>query len=510
MKRFFSLVFMVLALAIAGCGDDAPTPSNNPTDNPTDEPSDEPVDKPGKPEQSMGVESIAWLDVAGAGVAEIAYPDNTLSGAIITVDYVITPAEAAVDVVTYHRDMLYVEATNAGESIDLAITGCKAGDNQGEIRITIAARELTDYIYNDTLDAELTVCVEDEENTVRAEAIALTATKLPVTLIAPERVDKGSEIRFEVKAGDESLTQGYTIIDAASGDAVSNPYTVAQAGSYTFYAQYFATRSSEVGIEVVSNDITDEEYDPAPESIDFKHRVLLIEHTGTACVNCPTMKSAIKELDESSYAGRYNLVEAHYGAFAGGDPAASAAATLLGLVRGVSSFPAATFNFYYSKVGSATLANLKTHLAYTWKKQAKASAAVKAVDKDATIDVQVVVKSGATQQYRVACWLLEDNIYGLQSGASELWHNYHNHVLRAMMGATEATLDITGDALGEIEEGKSANFEVSIPVDAAWNNEELSVLVLITAPDADHDNKFEVVNTVYCPVGETKPIEYNE
>lgn len=36
--------------------------------------------------------------------------------------------------------------------------------------------------------------------------------------------------------------------------------------------------------------------DPKPASISFSHRILLVQHTGTYCPNCPRLMTSLKEL----------------------------------------------------------------------------------------------------------------------------------------------------------------------------------------------------------------------
>ena len=52
--------------------------------------------------------------------------------------------------------------------------------------------------------------------------------------------------------------------------------------------------------------------DPKPASISFSHRILLVQHTGTYCPNCPRLMTSLKELAlDETYAAKYHHVAAH-------------------------------------------------------------------------------------------------------------------------------------------------------------------------------------------------------
>lgn len=515
MKRLLFTLFTISALLFAACEDKGGnnTPNDNPVDNPNDKPGDDPNDNPnddpiGKPDEPTGLEAIAFA----VEEAAVIYPDDMLSEAQLLLDIVATPASAAEELAKYYRAMLSFEATTeSGAEVELEATNCVASVAEGKVAATVSADALLPYIYGGEHNFSLTATATDETNSLSTGELSVTAQPLSIELTAPAQVALGEAITFEVKIGAETMNDDVAIYDAATKTRVGNPFTPEYDGDYSFYAQYYTTTSAAVAVKVTDNSSVDlSELDPQPSSVDFKNRVLIVEHTGTGCVNCPSMMNALKELSESNYSEKYNLAAAHYGGLANGDPARSSAADIFGFVRHVSGFPAATFNYRYSKSADAKLASLKTHIAYTWKATAQASAGVVVKDEGESLSVDVVVKSGVTQPYRIACWLLEDNIYGIQSGAMEQWHNYHDHALREITGVIEDTMDIAGDELGEIASGESVKYSVSIPVDAAWNNEELSILVVLSAPNADYDNQYEVVNTILCHNNGSKSIEYNK
>ena len=62
--------------------------------------------------------------------------------------------------------------------------------------------------------------------------------------------------------------------------------------------------------------------DPYPSATDFSHKVLLMDHTGTDCGNCPIVTSAFRQLEaDDAYSSSYTLAALHSSA---GDPMGNA------------------------------------------------------------------------------------------------------------------------------------------------------------------------------------------
>ena len=52
--------------------------------------------------------------------------------------------------------------------------------------------------------------------------------------------------------------------------------------------------------------------DPQPQSTDFSHRIMLLQHTGTACPNCPRLMTSLREIAaDPAYAAKYQHVASH-------------------------------------------------------------------------------------------------------------------------------------------------------------------------------------------------------
>ena len=250
---------------------------------------------------------------------------------------------------------------------------------------------------------------------------------------------------------------------------------------------------------------------------DFNHRILLIDHTGVNCGYCPKATDALHALASSEMKNYYNEVQVHGGSFApeGVDPAYSEAASVVNQFYRPSGYPSIIYNFYGSKISfddsSDFVNNSMTALFNSERKKfgADAGIAISAMVESNAIRVNLSVKSAKTQEYNVAVWVLENNIYSPNQNsnygeATEL-HKTYNHALRYI--ATDYTSsNISGSWIGEIAEGEEATASYTIPLNNSWVTNNLEILVIASTPNANGD--YEVVNSAVCPINSTKGYEY--
>lgn len=285
----------------------------------------------------------------------------------------------------------------------------------------------------------------------------------------------------------------------------SNVFTTEKEGEYVFYAVYGLKVSADVMISAI-NDVPELPADPQEDNVSFKHRMLLVQHTGATCSNCPRMMESLKKLSEdASYAGLYHHVASH--SYNGGeaDAAYSEAARDLSMAYNITGlYPMLTFNLTSVSIGTE-LQEIKAQIDALKKDKAPAGIAASAKLSGNDVLVNVEVKAAKTDNYRVAVWLLEDGIYSLQSGMSESWHNTHDNALRYAAGKT-SQLSFVGDRLGEVAVGEKAGKVFVLPMEDEWVTENCEVLILVTAPDAN-DN-YDIVNCALCQIGETITYDY--
>lgn len=246
--------------------------------------------------------------------------------------------------------------------------------------------------------------------------------------------------------------------------------------------------------------------DPEPGNTSFNHRILLLQHTGTYCSNCPNLMTALKELSQlDEYADKYQHVAAHsYNQE--GDPAYSQAAANLSQAFCDGYYPELTFNLTKENTGtSLALKTITDIIDNLHKDVADVGIAAAAGLSGNTVGVNVQIKAAKTGQYRIAAWVLEDGIRGKQEGASEDWMNTHSNAVRVMAGNT-LNMRIYGEKMGELQPGQTAEKSFSIVLDEAWKSENCKVLVVVNAAGAD--GRYDLANCALCPIGGVVTYDY--
>ncbi len=249
----------------------------------------------------------------------------------------------------------------------------------------------------------------------------------------------------------------------------------------------------------------------------FRHRVLLIDHTGMSCQYCPKMIDALLLLKSSEYGENYSEVTCHGGSFARyGDPAYSEAAQVVDtyyMNLFSLSYPTLTANYAYGAYKVSSTANnfVNSTMDYVLKNMLQregADAGISISNRVVSekIDIDVEVWSASTQDYKVAVWVLENNISSPnQKGATLPEHKVYNHALRYI--ATHYTSsDISGDPLGTIANKRKAYRNFEVVLDNTWARENLEILVIVSSPD--ELGNYEVVNTAVAPINGTVGYEY--
>lgn len=247
--------------------------------------------------------------------------------------------------------------------------------------------------------------------------------------------------------------------------------------------------------------------DPQPANTLFSHRIILLQHTGTYCPNCPRLMASLKVLaEDESYAAKYHHVAAHsYNET--GDLAYSAAAYNLSQAFCSGSYPELTFNLTRENTDNDTSVEaIKRHIDELHKDTADAGIAAAVLQTGSSLGVNVQVKVAKEGQYRIAAWVLEDGIRCKQEGASEDWMNTHGNAVRTMAGKT-LNMKIYGEKVDLLKAGETAQKSFAITLEDGWVAENCKVLVVVNA--AGSDGRYDLVNCALCPVGGSVRYAYN-
>ena len=349
------------------------------------------------------------------------------------------------------------------------------------------------------------------EATIEQKAAEL----LPVLTANATSIRCGESITFSVSYAEENVTDEAVIYDYYTKSEVENPYTPAEPAERVFYATYNNRTSKVLTVNVIPEYTPELPADPQPDSYDFNQRMLIVDHTGVGCGYCPNMKSALKALEENSdYAHKFNIVYAY--SFSTNEVCySSASKTLWDYYKGVCStsympltgYPSATFNF--CRDFAAAPGHMASKVDEYWVENPTASVALAATINEGKYVVNVEVKSAVAQNIHIALWALEDDIYAKQSGGSAEWMNNHHSVLRdALTGVSKS--DISGIDFGYMQANttKSKVLEFELFEATAWNSDNFKLIAIISSPNEEFDNRYEVINSAMCEIDSAKAHEY--
>lgn len=286
----------------------------------------------------------------------------------------------------------------------------------------------------------------------------------------------------------------------------SNKFSTDKAGEYTFYAVYDINISEETSL-FAYNELPVAPQDTQTSNTTFKHRIMLVQHTGTACVNCPRMMESLKELaaDEA-----YNTAYTHIACHSYLDPslpdpcASEAASNFSRLYNPEDTYPCLTFNFTKNATGTA-LTEIRREIDALRKESVNVGIAADAIESNGDLLVDINVKVAQPGDYRVGVWVLEDDIYGIQSGASESWHNTHENALRATITNAGSKTIMVGEPAEELKNGKNMTKTFRITPEEGWKPENCKFMIYVTVPSGD---SYDLVNSVVCHVGEAIQFDY--
>ena len=137
-------------------------------------------------------------------------------------------------------------------------------------------------------------CVGQKDDPAPELRLVADLTALNVTV--------GESATFTVFSGTEDVTAYAAIRNVTDGkDLESNVFAPAEAGEWTFVATFDGTQSEPVTVTALVI---------ADAGKDFFRRSLVLDFTGTWCVNCPKMEAALEETMEAR-PGRIVPVSVH-------------------------------------------------------------------------------------------------------------------------------------------------------------------------------------------------------
>ncbi|MBR5852919.1 MAG: Omp28-related outer membrane protein [Alistipes sp.] len=363
---------------------------------------------------------------------------------------------------------------------------------------------------NTTIEQRTAHIVLSYETTSATVTVVQDGISNEVLLSAKRKIiEAGEAVEFVAMQANEDVTAVAKYFDYYTREEVSNPYTIAEAGERVFYATCNGETSKVLTINIIPAGSPAFPEDSDPDNFTFKHRMLLIDHTGTDCGFCPNMMVSLKTLSQNSaYNDTYNIAMAH--SYNTGDKAFSLTARTLfnffnKTTKVATGYPTLTFNYWYNDSSSSNINYIYTHLQKNMLESQDVAAAVSTAVKGDDVLVSVALKSERDRTYRINIFLLEDDVYSYQYNATENWMHYHENAIRSSYFTLDYT-DISGGEWGYVGKNSTTYKVFTMPTESSWVKSNLKVLVIIAAQNSN--NKFDVVNTTMCPINGSVPFDY--
>lgn len=290
-------------------------------------------------------------------------------------------------------------------------------------------------------------------------------------------------------------------------------------GRHEFFASYGNRNTDYITVSVVSS-ILEIPDDPNPDRYDgFTHRALAIQGTSLGCTYCPRVIAGIHDFVDSGDADKVVFTAAH-GVFA--DPFVSDYSTQILTALGVSSIPQLYFNMTSEYNADANIPADVTRNITTLANQLTAqpastaiAAATSAIESRGTVQVTAHVKVADTGRYRIAVWLIENNLYATGqenyygSQLQDYDFTHHNYVVRWISNMNT----VTGEALGGQEEtqgGTTQVYSCEVSMDDFEYEDLTNLRAVVMVNKSTGGARYLTDNVISCGMNEQVAFEYED
>lgn len=316
-----------------------------------------------------------------------------------------------------------------------------------------------------------------------------------------------------VKLDGQELKSGVTFYDDKNKTVPVQDFkfSTKQTGEYKIWASYKSLYTQTVTIYAINNDVPEIPADPKPEAKNFKRRSLVLQFTGTGCGYCPYVIELLREFaSDKTNEGKYVHVACHtYNPKS--DPCApNEASRALPGVCGVSGYPDGCFNVDTGFKFNANTSTAKFQSEFEkslTKKETVTGLSAKCVSSVDCVVANCAVKVSKDGKYKLAAWLLEDNIKANQASYGPTGdYSTHENCLRSYYDESMKN-DYAGKTL-ELSAGDTGEYCFVLKLDESWKSQNMHVAVVVFAADAQ--GKYTVNNIIDCPINSSVPFEYTE
>lgn len=303
-------------------------------------------------------------------------------------------------------------------------------------------------------------------------------------VLLPEEMNK---VIIYDATNDSPVTLDFVAAETADGTVYALPaYYATEAGTKSFWVGYKIknTRETPMSVTAVTSNIPSRPADAEPENINFVHRALFTQFTGTWCGYCPYMIVAFHDmLEDEEYNDKFVHTAVH-----GKDSFATTLSDgkdLASILNTSGGYPYVLVNLKDGIQNSnvdTNIAYLKAAIENTLKTKPRAGIAARTELKDNMLLVRTSVKVSHTAEYFVGAWLVESGMYTQQANyaADELKYDYldyHENVVRI---ADSNTTNFLGHPMGTIKKGERADHLFVMELDPSWKVENCHLVLFVS------------------------------
>ncbi len=304
-------------------------------------------------------------------------------------------------------------------------------------------------------------------------------------------------------------------------------------GEHKIIASYGTYISEPLSIMAISVKLPETPTDPKPGSTEFKSRMLVTEVTTTGCTFCPGMKSILHPaLEDKGLADKVVFTSCHNRTIGNVADPAYVHTSYADFNPPYLFCDMYTGTGYYQTWSSNDI--IKKLDEFYAQKQNGGTAGIAASSSlaDGQLVTKVTVKPSVTGNYRIGAFLLEDGVYGKQTGGGvQDWMSTHDSVIRYIDSkyfSGDGGERFFGHSMGKIEAGSTADYAFVWMLDEIWTagsdkseiyggsvwkpfvEEKLHLAIFVsTVGEDENGNQFYYVNNVIdCPANGQKPFDY--
>ncbi len=327
--------------------------------------------------------------------------------------------------------------------------------------------------------------------------------------------DGADVLTLSVLADDYDVTHLATFYLKKDGDFIpmdGNEFSTKIPAKYTFWATVEGVKQEmikPIEVEAIIFDTPDAPGDPQSGSTSFVQRTLITKYTGTGCPNCPNLIQGIEFLEkDNAYKDKFVLGACYT------YPSTTIRTTSTNLATNfnVLNYPAVMIGFKYSTSGQ------NASYFYTFMQQAiddllsdpaEAGIAVNSefVEGADILMATVEVKAAADGDYYLGCWLVEDKVMAVQSGAGDTPIE-HNAIIRvdANYEKNRPVSYMGSKELPSMKAGNKQQHTYKINLDPSWVKANCRLVLYVTHKQPN--GAYHVTNAISAPAGTSKPYEY--